>query len=112
EVGDRNRMPGLLGVLGHDGPLGFSTDVTIREDDGAGTPRAITVESRDRRLPLTLRFTTSDSVRTPFGLTRGPGGTMTFLQLGGEYRVTGRAGDRDIDFAARGSAETFRAAER
>jgi hypothetical protein len=33
---------------------------------------------------------------------------MTFLQLGGEYRVTGRAGDRTIDFTARGSAETFR----
>ena len=49
-----------------------------------------------------------EAVRTPFALTRGAGGMMTFLQLGGEYRVNGHAGDRDVDFTARGSAETFR----
>jgi len=31
-----------------------------------------------------------------------------FLQLGGEYRVTGTVGDRALDFTARGAAETFR----
>ena len=41
-------------------------------------------------------------------LTRDPGRTMTFLQLGGEYHVSGRAGDLDLNFTARGSAETFR----
>jgi hypothetical protein len=33
---------------------------------------------------------------------------MDFLQLGGTYRVAGRAGDREIAFTSRGSAETFR----
>ena len=37
-----------------------------------------------------------------------PGSPMTFLQLGGEYRVTGTIGDRAVDFTARGAAETFR----
>ena len=31
-----------------------------------------------------------------------------FLQLGGEYQVTGTIGDREVYFFARGSAETFR----
>jgi hypothetical protein len=101
-------VPGFLGVIGPDGPIAFSTDVLIREDDQDGTPRAITVESRDRHLPLTLRLAVTESVRTPMGLTRGPGATMTFLQLGGEYRVSGRAGGVDVNFTARGSAETFR----
>jgi hypothetical protein len=108
DVADPARMPGFLGVLGPDGPLGFSTNVTITEEDRGGTPSGIVVESRDRRLPMTLRFAPTEAVRTPFALTGGPGGMMTFLQLGGEYRVSGRAGDRDLDFTARGSAETFR----
>jgi len=108
DVADRNRVPGFLGVLGPDGPIAFSTNVVIHEDDQDGTLRAITVESRDRRLPLTLRLAVTESLRTPMALTRGPGGKMTFLQLGGEYRVTGRAGEVDVNFTARGSAETFR----
>jgi hypothetical protein len=108
DVADRDRVPGFLGVLGSDGPIGFSTDVTIREDSDEGTPRTITIASHDRRLPLTLAFTVIDAVRTPMALTRGPAGAMTFLQLGGEYRVTGRAGDREVNFTTRGSAETFR----
>ena len=43
------------------------------------------------------------------GLTRlANGQAMTFLQLGGTYRVTGTLGDRAVDFTARGAAETFR----
>ena len=90
------------------GPIAFSTNVTIREEDADGAPRTIVIQSRDRRLPLTLQLTVTESVRTPMALTRGPGGTMTFVQLGGEYRVSGRAGDVDVNFTARGSAETFR----
>jgi hypothetical protein len=37
-----------------------------------------------------------------------PGAPTDFLQLGGEYRVRGKVGDRAIDFTARGAAETFR----
>jgi hypothetical protein len=110
DVVDRDRVPGILGVLGPDGPIAFSTNVTIREEDSDGAPRTIVIESRDRRLPLTLQFTVAESVRTPMALTRGPGATMMFLQLGGEYRVTGRAGDVNVNFTARGSAETFRPA--
>ena len=36
------------------------------------------------------------------------GSPVDFLQLGGEYRVTGKVGDRALDFTARGAAETFR----
>jgi len=108
EVADRDRVPGFLGVLGPDGLIAFSTAVSIHEEDQDGTPRAITVESRDRRLPLTLQFAVRESVRTPMSLTRGASGTMTFLQLGGEYGVSGRAGGVDVNFTARGSAETFR----
>ena len=31
-----------------------------------------------------------------------------FLQMRGRYTVTGRAGDRMLDFSAPGAAETFR----
>jgi hypothetical protein len=48
-------------------------------------------------MDLTLTFTVAEHVRT-----------AAFLQLGGVYQVRGRAGDRDIAFSARGSAETFR----
>jgi len=107
DVADRSRVPGFLGVLGPEGPLGFSTDVSIQEDDASGTPHTITVTTHGR-MPLRLQFTVSESVRTPLALTAGADGVVTFLQLGGEYVVSGRAGDRAIDFTARGSAETFR----
>ena len=108
DVADRNRVPGFVGVLGPDGPIGFSTEVSIQEEDGSDGPRAITIATRGRRMPLTLHFTVAEAVRTPLALTATPRGALTFLQLGGEYHVSGRAGDRSIDFKARGSAETFR----
>ena len=33
---------------------------------------------------------------------------VNFLQMRGQYTVTGQAGDREINFTAPGSAETFR----
>ena len=33
---------------------------------------------------------------------------LDFLQMRGRYRVTGKAGDRTLDFTAPGAAETFR----
>jgi hypothetical protein len=41
-------------------------------------------------------------------MTSSPGSPMSFLQLGGEYRVKGNVGERAVDFTARGAAETFR----
>jgi hypothetical protein len=108
DVADPSRVPGFLGVIGADGPIAFSTDVSIVEEDDHGRPKTVTIQSRDRRLELTLRLDVSESVQTAMALTRTATGPMTFLQLGGVYHVAGRAAGREIDFTARGSAETFR----
>jgi hypothetical protein len=108
DVADPDRIPGFIGAIGPQGPIAFSTELAINETDDGGRPRTITVESRDRRFPIALRFEVSESVETSMSLTRGAAGAMTFLQLGGVYHATGRAGGRDIAFSARGSAETFR----
>jgi hypothetical protein len=111
-VADPDRIPGFLALLGPDGPIAFSTDVSIQETDDHGTPRTIAVRARGRQLNLELRLDVSESVRTEMAMTRTPGASaMGFLQLGGVYRVTGRAAERDIRFTARGSAETFRTAQ-
>jgi hypothetical protein len=107
-VADASRIPGVLGVLGPDGPTAFSTDVSIDEEDEGDGPKTISVHARGRQLELTLRLEVADSVATRLALTRSAEGMMNFLQLSGVYRVTGRVGDRDVNFAARGSAETFR----
>ena len=99
-------------MIGADGPIAFATDVTIREDDANGRPRTVTIESHSRRLEMRLRLDVAESVQTSMGLTRDASGAMTFLQLGGVYQVSGRAAGRDINFTARGSAETFRAPDR
>jgi hypothetical protein len=40
---------------------------------------------------------------------QGPlGNGVDFLQLRGQYTVTGRAAARELDFTAPGAAETFR----
>jgi len=107
-VADASRLPGFLGVLGPEGPIAFSTDVSIEEENQGDRPTVITVHARGPKLELTLRFYVGESVATRMGLTRTAEGAMNFLQLGGEYQVTGRIGDRDVNFTARGSAETFR----
>lgn len=106
DVADADRVPGLLAVLGPDGPIGFSTDVAI---DDTGEPGHIAIRARGSRLDLQLVFAGDATIRTPMALTRDrTGTTMDFLQLGGVYRVTGRVGGRAIDFSGRGAAETFR----
>ena len=107
-VADASRMPGFLGLLGPDGPIAFSTDVSIDEEDQGDRPKAISVHARGRQMELTLRLEVAESVATRLSLTRGAEGVMNFLQLGGVYQVTGKVRDRDIHFTARGSAETFR----
>ena len=97
-VADANRIPGFLGVLGPDGPIGFSTNVSIQEEGGAGRPRAIAVRAvSGDQTDLSLRLTVAETEQT-----------ATFLQLGGVYDVSGRVEGRDVAFTARGSAETFR----
>lgn len=107
-VADASRIPGFLGVLGPDGPIAFSTDVSITEDDAGGRPKRVTVQARGHQVELTLQLDVAESVGSRMSLTRGAAGAMNFLQLGGVYQVTGNAAGRDFNFTARGSAETFR----
>jgi hypothetical protein len=108
EAADPDTIPGFVGVLGPDGPLGYSTDVRIHEDnDEHGQPKTITVRARGSALDLDLRFDVASAVTTH--MAQGPLATgIDFLQMRGQYAVNGRAGSREITFSATGAAETFR----
>jgi hypothetical protein len=109
-VADPDRVPGVLGVLGPNGPIGFSTSVQIEEEGDASAPRKIIVHATGEQLDVRLSFSVEETVRSRrMALTRSSSGTaMDFLQLGGTYQVSGHAGPNDVTFMARGSAETFR----
>lgn len=108
DVAAADRIPGFLGVLDAGGLIGVATNVAINEHRPEGDPHAapssIDVTARGSAVDLRLSFATDRSVRTALAMT---GGQNDFLQLGGTYRVEGRAGGRPIDFTARGAAETF-----
>jgi hypothetical protein len=107
EAADPERMPGFVGALGPDGPLGFSTSAVITEaNDERGRPRQITVRARGTALDLRLVFDVESAIvtRTPGALSSG----LDFLQMRGRYTATGQAGGREVRFTAPGSAETFR----
>ena len=105
DVADPERMPGFLGVLDRQGLVGVATNVSIVEEMAAGSPSTINVTARGNTIDLRLAFSVDRSIRTASAMT---GGANDFLQLGGTYRVEGHAGNRAIDFTARGAAETFR----
>jgi hypothetical protein len=108
EAADPERMPGFLGALGPDGPLGFATDVRITEigDDG-GQPSLITIEARGPGVDLTFRFEVEAVVNTR--MDDGPlGSGLSLLQMRGRYTAAGRLADRDVAFTAPGAAETWR----
>jgi hypothetical protein len=105
DVADAERMPGFLGVLDRQGLVGVATNVSIVEDTTDGSPSTIDVTARGNAIDLRLAFSVERAIRTGLAMT---GGSNDFLQLGGTYRVEGHAGDRAIDFTARGAAETFR----
>ena len=109
DAADPDFMPGFLGMLGPDGPIGYATNITITERNAAGSavPAEITIAARSRSLDLTLKFTV-EHVAT----NRLPGpiaGAMDFLQMRGRYEVSGRARGQTVAFDTPGSAETFRA---
>jgi len=108
DAADPDRIPGFVGALGPDGPLGYATNVTIDEmNHPNGQPRTITVTARSRLLDVRMQFDVGSVVMTrmsPGTLSSG----LNFLQMRGQYTVTGHAGEREIDFVAQGSAETFR----
>ena len=108
EAADPDTIPGFVGALAPDGPLGYSTDVRIAEtNDDRGQPRRITLRARSSSLDLDLTFDvmSTESTRMATGLF---GDGLNFLQMRGLYTVAGRAGSREIRFTAPGSAETFR----
>ncbi len=109
EAADPERLPGFVGVLGRDGPLGYATDVRITEtDDDKGQPRTIAIRARSNSMTLDLRFDVASTARTR--RTQGPlFNGVNFLQMRGQYTASGVVGDQSIAFTAPGSAETFRA---
>jgi hypothetical protein len=108
EAADPERLPGFVGVLGRDGPLGYATDVRITEtNDDKGQPRSIAIRARSTSLTLDLRFDVASTARTR--RTQGPlFNGVNFLQMRGQYTASGLAGSRELAFTAPGSAETFR----
>jgi hypothetical protein len=110
DAADRERLPGFVGVLGPDGPLGFATDVRIEETNGPdGRPDAITVRALGSALDVTLRFDVASAVTTR--MSQGAlANDVNFLQLQGRYTVSGWAAGRTLNFSAPGAAETFRGA--
>ena len=109
DAADPERMPGFLGVLGREGPVGYSTDVRIEEtsDPGSARPRRIVVKGRGPSLALTLDLEVEQAVATEMPA-HAFGGGMDFYQLRARYRVSGQAAGRRIAFEAPGAAETFR----
>lgn len=103
EAADPARVPGLLAVIGRDGPLAFASGIRIEEDErpGAGRPEAIRVHAEGSDLALDLELAVANVIRTA-----GP--QASFFQLRGAYRVRGTVAGRTVDFTAPGSAETFR----
>jgi len=111
EAADPDRIRGFVGALGPDGPLGYASNVTISEiNDDHGQPRTITVQGRSRLLDVRMRFDVGSMVTTRMSQGTLSNG-LNFLQMRGQYTVTGKAGDREISFTAPGSAETFREKE-
>ena len=110
DAADRDRLPGFVGVLGPDGPLGFATNVRIDETNAAdGRPTRITVRALGTGVDLTLEFDVASAVTTK--MSQGPlANDVNFLQLQGRYTVSGRAAGQTLDFTAPGAAETFRGA--
>ena len=110
EAADPDRIPGFIGALGPDGPLGYATNVTITEtNDDRGQPKTISVAGRSPLLDVHLSFDVASVVATQ--MSQGPiVSGVNFLQMRGQYTVTGQAGDRAVNFSAPGSAETFREA--
>ncbi len=109
DAADPERMPGFLSVSDRNGPVGYATDVRIEEtnDPATGQPRAIVVTGRGSNVDLRMELAIESTITTKTGSYLF-GGNMDFLQMRAQYRVRGRAGTRDVEFGALGSAETFR----
>jgi hypothetical protein len=111
DAADPDRVPGLFVVLGQDGPIAYTTDLTIDETDdpAAGRPRSIRVRGRGESLSIEMELTVEDATRSSLGGPfAGEGGGIDFWQLRALYEVTGRVGEREVRITTPGTAETFR----
>jgi hypothetical protein len=106
------RIPGVLAVVGPAGPIAFAKGAQIEETSSAeGRPESIQVLAREAGLDVRMDVRVQDVILTPMGRPGVPAeGPTQFLQLRASYHVTGTVGDRQLDFTALGSAETFRGA--
>jgi hypothetical protein len=107
DAADPERLPGFLVALGPDGPVGYTTSVSIEETDDPATrrPTRIVVSGRGRDMDLRMDISVEAAIVNRGGaLSAGP----DFLQMRAQYRVTGQAGGQTLDFTASGAAETFR----
>ena len=104
------RIPGVLAVIGPAGPIAFAKGAQIEETSSPdGRPESIQVLAHEAGLDVRLDIRVQDLIRTPMGRPGIPAeGPTQFLQLRASYHVTGRVGDRQLDFTALGSAETWR----
>jgi hypothetical protein len=109
DAADPERIPGFLAALGPEGPIGYAAEVSIQETSDPDTrqPRRLLVKGHGPSLELSLDMEVQEAAvtRMPAGAF---GGGMDFFQLRTRCHVTGKAGERRIDFEAPGSAETFR----
>ena len=110
EAADPNRVPGFLGVLGPDGPLAYTDNVTITEtNDEHGQPQSVVVTAnRGIDVEIEVAFEVESSITTGAAGSRLLANSMDFFQLNGTYTVTGHIDDQTLAFTAPGSAETFR----
>jgi hypothetical protein len=108
--GGAGQLPGVLAVIGPDGPIAFARRAAIEETStGEGrAPEAIRVLAREEGLDVRMEVRVEDVIRTPMPLPGAAVGARTdFLQFRAVFHVSGRIGERAIDFSAPGAAETF-----
>jgi hypothetical protein len=108
EAADPERMPGFIGALGPEGPLGYASDVQITEtNDERGRPIAMTIRGRGPGVNVTLRLDVASTETTQ--MRQGPlANNVDFLQMRGQYTLSGQVGGRTLSGVAPGAAETFR----
>ena len=109
DAADPERVPGVLAVLGKDGPLGYSTQLAVDETDDprSGRPQRISVRGTGGSMNVRMELEVEDAVATRMGQDFFGAG-KDFLQLRGRYHVSGQIGGRKLEFTASGAAETFR----
>ena len=109
EAADPERVLPFVSLLGPEGPLGYTSDVTITETNNAdGRPDTISIVARGSDFDLRSTFNVESMVMTRTGGSGVLAEHLDFLQLRGTYAVSGRAAGQAVNFTAPGSAETFR----